>query len=211
MEQRPASPTELGELGDRPESFEELLAAFDEHSAALRVALEQADPAETAWTWSTEQTVGFTFRRQAHEAMIHRLDAELTAGVEPAPLDPALSADGVHELLDVMYGGCPPWGTFTGGRELLKVALSDTGDAFWIQLGRFTGTDPSSEKTYDELDLSVVEAPAGDQEPAVQITGTAADLDIWLWKRRRDDSVVEVQGDRDVYDRFRSIVDNPLT
>ena len=30
--------------------------------------------------WSTEQTVGFIFRRQAHEALIHRLDAEQTAG-----------------------------------------------------------------------------------------------------------------------------------
>ena len=40
----------------------------------------RADPAEPAWTWSAEQTVGFTLRRQAHEALIHRLDAEQTAG-----------------------------------------------------------------------------------------------------------------------------------
>ena len=46
--------------------------------------------------WSDEQTVGFTFRRQAHEALIHRLDAEQTAGAV-TPLDPALAADGVDE------------------------------------------------------------------------------------------------------------------
>ncbi len=47
---------------------------------ALIAVLTAADPAEPAWSWSDEQTVGFTYRRQAHEALIHRLDAEQTAG-----------------------------------------------------------------------------------------------------------------------------------
>ena len=61
---------------------------------ALVAELERADPAEPAWSWSAEQTVGFTFRRQAHEALIHRLDAEQTAG-DVTPLDAALASDGV--------------------------------------------------------------------------------------------------------------------
>src|SRR5512133_2637565 len=63
----------------RPSSYDGLLAFFDESHAALVAELERADPADEAWTWSTEQTVGFTIRRQAHEALIHRLDAELAA------------------------------------------------------------------------------------------------------------------------------------
>ena len=66
-----------------PASYAELLAFFDDYSAALVAALEEADPAEPAWSWSDEQTVGFTFRRQAHEALIHRLDAEQAAGEGP--------------------------------------------------------------------------------------------------------------------------------
>ena len=42
----------------------------------------------------------------------HRVDAELTAG-ERTAMDPALSTDGVDAVLRVMYGGVPPWGTFT--------------------------------------------------------------------------------------------------
>src|SRR6478735_6718875 len=98
---------------ERPTSYDGLLAAYDEYSAALASELRDADPTEPAWSWSSEQTVGFTYRRQAHEALIHRLDAEQTAG-QVTPLDPALAADGVDEALDVMFGGTPPWGTFTG-------------------------------------------------------------------------------------------------
>ncbi|WP_238993563.1 hypothetical protein [Nocardioides caldifontis] len=61
--------------------------------------------------WAEDRTVGYIRRRQAHEALIHRLDAELTAGTVTA-LDPTLASDGVDEALDVMFGGCPPWGSF---------------------------------------------------------------------------------------------------
>ena len=50
--------------------------------------------------------MGFVRRRQAHEALIHRIDAELTAG-RRTPVDPLLGADGVDEALRVMYGGVP--------------------------------------------------------------------------------------------------------
>ena len=106
---RPAPASEEAPRPERPETYDGLLAAFDEYSASLVSELERADPTDEAWTWSTEQTVGFTFRRQAHEAMVHRLDAEQAAG-EVTPFDPALAADGVLECLDVMFGGAPPWG-----------------------------------------------------------------------------------------------------
>jgi len=48
------------------------------------------------------RNLGFVRRRQAHEVLIHRLDAELTAGVDASAMDPRLSADGVDELLRVM-------------------------------------------------------------------------------------------------------------
>src|SRR4029078_11382856 len=95
-----------------------------------------ADPAEEAWTWSSEQTVGFTFRRQAHEALIHRLDAEQAAG-QGSPLDPELPADGVDEVLDVMDGGAAPWGEFAPLPHFVQVDLSDRDESVWVQLGRF--------------------------------------------------------------------------
>ena len=41
------------------------------------------------------------------------------------------------------------------------------------------------------------------------VTGDAAALNAWLW-RRRDDSGITVAGDETVYTRFRGIVNNPL-
>jgi uncharacterized protein (TIGR03083 family) len=204
---RPAAPEGGDELGpERPATYDALLTAYDEHSAALVAELEAADPSEPAWSWSDEQTVGFTFRRQAHEALIHRLDAEQTAG-QVTPLDPALAADGVDECLAVMYGGAPPWGEFAGSSHHVRVDIADRDESLWVQVGRFTGTDPDGEH-HDVEDIRVVPEPRSGADAVV--SGPAAALDAWLW-RRGDDSQIRVTGDRAVYDRFRLAVDQPIT
>ncbi|MBB6629426.1 maleylpyruvate isomerase N-terminal domain-containing protein [Nocardioides sp. KIGAM211] len=202
---RPAAPGERVPT-ERPDSHEAMLALFDEASAALVTVLGTADPAEPAWTWAREQTVGFTFRRQAHEALIHRLDAEHATGLF-SPLDPALAADGVQEALDVMFGGTPAWGEFHPLPRHVRVDCTDTGDAVWVQLGTFTGTDPDTGTSYDEGDIGVVPDPG--TPPDAVVAGPAGALDAWLW-RRGDDRDVSVTGDREVYDRFRAAVDHPI-
>ncbi|HEY9565133.1 MAG TPA: maleylpyruvate isomerase family mycothiol-dependent enzyme [Nocardioides sp.] len=189
----------------RPDTHPELLAAFDEASTSLQRALSSADPAEPAWSWSTEQSVGFTVRRQAHEALIHRLDAELAAGTVTA-LDPLLAADGTHEALEVMYGGTPAWGRITGAEAHVRVDSIDTHHQTWVQLGRFTGTDPDG-RVYDEPDIQVVAEPAS--EPDVTVSGTAGDLDAWLWKRR-DEEAITMVGDRTTYDAFLACISHPV-
>ncbi|MCW2796616.1 maleylpyruvate isomerase N-terminal domain-containing protein [Nocardioides sp.] len=203
---RPAPADERAEGPERPDSYAGLLAAFDEYSASLVAELEKADPSEPAWTWSTEQTVGFTYRRQAHEALIHRLDAEQTAG-QVTPLDPRLASDGVLETLDVMFGGTPPWGLFIGIEHYVRVDATDTGESVWVQLGQFTGTDPKDDVSYDEPDIGVVPDPG--TEPDAVVAAPAAALDTWLW-RRSDDAEIKVTGALDIYDRFRLAVDHPL-
>jgi uncharacterized protein (TIGR03083 family) len=204
---RPAPADEDGEGPVRPGSYAGLLAAFDEYSADLVAQLAQADPGEPAWSWSAEQTVGFTFRRQAHEALIHRLDAEQAAG-RVTLLDPALATDGVQEALDVMFGGKPPWGSFRGLPHHVRVDTTDTAESVWVQLGLFSGTDPRSGVTYaDEPDIEAVPDPGG--EPDVVVAGPAGALDTWLW-RRGGDAEIQVSGDRDVYDRFRAAVNQPI-
>ena len=49
-------------------------------SRDLQDGLASTAPETAVWTWSRDQSAGFIRRRQAHEALIHRLDAELTAG-----------------------------------------------------------------------------------------------------------------------------------
>ena len=204
---RPTRPEELDP--PRPESYDDLLARFDQWSDDLATALESADPAEEAWNWSDDHTVGFILRRQAHEALIHRVDAELTAGLS-SEVDTRLASDGVHEVLAVMYGGCPPWGTWEPGESLARVDTTDTGEQLWLRFGLFSGTAPDSGTAYvDDEDFHVVDAPSDDVEPDLVVDGPAAALDLWLWSRG-DDSEISVAGDEATYARFRAIVDSPL-
>ena len=203
---RPEGPDAVTEL-ERPATYDALLALYDTSSTALVEALAEAGPDEQAWTWAPEQTVGFVFRRQAHEALIHRLDAEQAAGKQTA-LDPALAADGVAEVLGVMYGGGPAWGTFTPRDGLVRFDVGGLADPIFVRLGWFTGTDPDSGKTYDEADLGVV--PDDGTRPDVVVAGASEVLDAWLWRRGGDDGIA-VQGDDDVFGRFRQIVDQPIT
>ena len=75
-----------------------LLELYRSASRDLGEILAATSPETPAWTWSEDQTVGFIRRRQAHEALIHRVDAELTVG-RRTPMDPGLSADGVGEVI----------------------------------------------------------------------------------------------------------------
>jgi uncharacterized protein (TIGR03083 family) len=216
---RPASPddADIGPEGgaQRPESYAELLEAFDDYSHALATELERADPEAEAWHWSGDNRVGTTYRRQAHEAMIHRVDAELTAGVPVTPLDSALADDGVAEALGVMYGGAPEWGSFAGSGETIAVRMTDTGTDLLVELGKFSGTDPSSGTTYeDEDDIDLVDDGAA---PVATISGTAADLDTWLWKRdpslslgSDDGDRIRVDGDRITYEKLSAILGQPI-
>lgn len=201
---RPAGPP--AEHPDRPGSRRDLLAFFDDVSGRLCDALAAAGPEQPAWSWSDEQTVGFTFRRQAHEALVHRLDAEQAAG-QVTDLPAELAADGVAELVEVMYGGTPPdWGTFTPSGHHVRLELTDLGLHLRVATGHFVGTEPESGTHVDSAHLVRV-GDEGDADAVV--SGPAAALDAWLW-RRRDDEGITVAGDEAAYAGFRAAVDSPL-
>ena len=192
----------------RPDSDHGLVQFFEEQSARLVLALTEADPAEEVYMWADDKTVGYIRRRQAHEALIHRLDAELTAGAEPKPFDSALASDGLQEVLEVMYGGQPPWGSFTPGGPHVRVVAEDTGLVLPVVLGRFTGTDPESGTDLDEADLSVRAADPA-VSPAAVVRGRAEDLDAWAW-HRRDDARLTVDGDRAAYEQLLAVLAAPI-
>ncbi len=206
VQQRPRGPEDQ-QTPVRPDSYADLLDAFDTATADLQAALASADPAEEAWTWSEDHTVAFILRRQALEAQVHRLDAEQAVGAV-TPLDPELSADGVQETLDVMYGGSPPWGSFTPDGPTVRWDLTDTGVPVWIQTGHFAGTDPSSGRTYaDEDDIAVCPDPG--TEPDAVVAGPAADVHAWIWKRGGAEALT-FSGDPAVLERVTAILSQPL-
>jgi uncharacterized protein (TIGR03083 family) len=193
---------------DRPAGQQALWALFRQAAADLAAALESTPAQTPAWTWAREQTVGFSVRRQAHEALIHRVDAELTAdpaGGARTPIDPALAADGVDEVLRLMYGDAPDWATVVPlelGR--LRVTATDTGASWLVSPARFTGVSPRSGKGYDDPFLQTAEQDDGSPANA-SISGAAADLDCALWNRPAV-AVVQRSGDEALLSAFDVVI-----
>jgi uncharacterized protein (TIGR03083 family) len=194
---RPADPADYAEP-PRSADYTTLLHGFDTATRALTQTLRSADPSAAAWSWDSEQTVGFTFRRQALEALVHRVDAEQASGTV-SPIDPALAADGVDEVLTVFYGGTPEWANPTPGPHLVEVRLSDTDSRFLVRPGTFTGTSPNSGRNYDGEPMLEVVAPAPGPGPGpapapapdATVTGAAADVLLWIWKRAGATRIVQ--------------------
>jgi uncharacterized protein (TIGR03083 family) len=177
-------------------------ALFREQQERLVAALEARDDDEACWSWSDDRSVGFVRRRQAHEAAIHRVDAELVAGMAVTPLDPHLAEDGVQELFDHMVGGEPPdWATVTPDGTYV-VLESDSGRTWVGEFARFVGTSPRSGKRYDMDDVQQrSEAPDG----TTVIRGSADVLDRWMWGRA-DPAEITVVGDPAVARRLRACI-----
>ncbi len=186
---------------ERPEAFADLFGAFSQASTALQMALAQTEPAEPVWTWSNDHTAGFIRRRQMHEALIHRVDAELTNG-HRSPIDPAVADDGVSEFLQFMFAP-PGWARIEPAGPLGALTATDTGTTWTIRADHFSGLSPNTGTSYaDEPCLSLLTDSGAS---AFTIAGTAADLDCWLWQREPVEPVVET-GDADAVAQLRGIL-----
>lgn len=164
----------------RPEGIAAMLPERERATAALLEQLTALDDAEPRWTWwDADQTVGFTRRMQTYEATMHRVDAELTAGLEISAIGDDVAAGAVDHCVDVMWGWMPDW----AGHEALAVAefvATDTGQRWLVEIGHWTGTGPESGKQFDEP--RAVRA-AADAQPSVTVSAPVRDLALWAWTR----------------------------
>lgn len=108
-------------------------------TADLLAALESRVPDEEAWSWSeADQSVDFTWRMQTHEATMHRVDAELTAGEEISPIDPQVAGEGIDHVLDVMWNWAPEDAERTVG-GVVELRATDSGRTWQVSAVRWTG------------------------------------------------------------------------
>jgi len=166
-------------------SAEKPLESLDRGYTDL-IAEFAARPAEsTTHTWyQPDQTVGFWIRRMAQETVIHRVDAELAAGADVAPIPEDLAVDGVDEVLIAFleYGvtGWPEEFTETlAATTGARVRLDAGNTAFVVELAPGT--------------LKVSPAEVGAPADAA-VSGGASEVLRWLWNRAGDE-VVERSGD----------------
>jgi hypothetical protein len=134
----------------------------------LLAAFNEVGPDASTWVWwasDNQDTVRAAARRQAHEALIHRVDAEQTAGLESV-IDADLAGDGVAEFLERMIGDVAPssWSAQSG---LIEVFATDVNQRWYVRV--------------DDAGARLDVQPTG---PTVAtISGPAYDLDLTLWRR----------------------------
>lgn len=153
-------------------TFSEALERHDAVVVDLIDLLAELDPEAPAWTWmegAGESTVGAWARRMAHEALMHRVDAELTAGMEVSPVDDVLPIDGLNEVLTWMAGDPDVVASDEASVGSSGTVLFDYGNGAWlVELG-------------DGRQL-VTPTEAGTRADA-RISGSPLALDLLLWGR----------------------------
>lgn len=177
IDQRPAGPETYTEP-PRPADAD-LADALRTAARELHTKLSPLGFDEAMWSWSPDHTVGFTLRRQTHEALIHLVDGALAAGTMMPAAAPERWADGVDELLRVVLltGRVDD---FTPDGNRLRIETTDTGDGWEVVFGQVTGEDGAPTTT--------VRSELVDSSGGAAIRGTAAALDCWLWGRPTPES-----------------------
>jgi uncharacterized protein (TIGR03083 family) len=161
-------------------------AWFADGVTALVDALEAASPDLECWTFmAAPSPLAFWARRQAHETAIHRVDAELAAGVEPAACEAAFAADGIDELLTGFIPRRKPKPeSAAGSGQGFRVRCTDA-DGDWLVRGGPDGV------------VTERRGGAGD----CTASGPASDLYLTLWNRRSPTGLT-VEGDDVVFREF---------
>lgn len=170
------------------------LAALDDAYRELTAQFEAHKPEEPAPSWyEPGRTVGWWIRRMAQETVIHRVDAELAAGVEPLPIPADLAADGIDEVLVCFLAyGTTAYPEYT--REAVQscdgsTVRIDTESGSWlVQLGP---------------EVVTVERTAADAEAVIR--GSEDAVLRWLW-RRVGNAAVELDGNRAVVGKLHQLL-----
>lgn len=188
-------------LGSHPEPWppagikaEEPVALLDRSYAALTAEFAARDPRDAAFTWyGPDQTVGFWLRRMAQETVVHRVDAEIAAGVEITEIPDDVALDGIDEFLVafVEYGS-KTWPDEYGGvlaaTDGRSVRLETSGAAWLIR--------PTPE---------AVEVRASDVDGAAAVvSGKPPALLLWAWNRTGGGEIT-TSGDAELVTELRRI------
>lgn len=170
---------------EKPERGPRVVDEYRESASLALDAFRDAPLDRAVPTWAGPGTADYWIRRQLHEIVVHRFDAQngihIRGGAEPDPLDPESAADGVIEWAEDFLTRVPleqlPQ---LAGRTVHLHTVGDTAMELFLDFGgdRVTVTH---------------EHRKGD----VALRGSAENLMLAVW-RRRPLNVLDVVGDRSV-------------
>lgn len=171
----------------RPDTRDAVLERRNAATAGLIAQLESHADGDPAWFWySAVQGVGATRRMQIHESTIHRVDAELTAGIPVSAIDPEVAAASLDHVLEVMWPAAYEW--IPDWASLSPVAVIEIrpegGTARRLGISRWSGTRPRDGQEFDvPVGRLLEEAADAEGLPRATASGSALALSLWAWGR----------------------------
>lgn len=181
-------------------------------NATLRLVNQLAHLAddEPRWSWfPADQTVGFTRRMQTYEATMHRVDAELTAGMDVSPIAADVADGAVDHCVDVMWDAVGAWipeGSTDESTAIVELIATDSDRRWLVDVGHFHGVGATSG---EEFDFIRARRAAEGSEPTGSVTGTGEQLALWAWGRAPSDSV-SISGSDEAVAAVRSLIEQGI-
>ncbi|MFC4586094.1 maleylpyruvate isomerase family mycothiol-dependent enzyme [Sphaerisporangium corydalis] len=171
------------------------VTALADTYARLTATFAAHSPGDHAYTWhEPDQTVGFWIRRMAHETVIHRVDAQLAAGLPVSAIPADIAIDGIDEMLKLFVGyGSTQWaddfGPLLDSPDERPVSVSTSHHAWTL--------------TATKAGVEVSDAATGFGGDAL-VSGEATPLLLWLYNRAGDETV-RLSGDRELLGQFHAL------
>jgi len=169
------------------------LTLLDDGYRELTAEFAARSPDEPSETWyDPDQSVAFWIRRMAQESVVHRMDAELAAGIPVTQAPDDLAIDGVDEVLKrfLAYGSVA-WPEEYARLEGGHLAAGDRTDAIVVTAGQTSWTvwpGPDS--------VTVTDGRAAAGAVRAEVAAGPDAMLRWLWGRAGDE-VITVTGDPD--------------
>lgn len=179
------------------------VTVLDGAFAALTAVFDEYRPGDPAATFlEADQTVGFWIRRMCHETVVHRLDAELAAGLEFAPVPADIALDGIDEFISLFIGAATrqwteSYAEVLDGADPRPLAVTSAGEG-WTLTASSAG-----------VEVSRGAAPSANpmlENPVALVSGEPTDVLLWLWGRAAD-RVVRREGDAALVDQLLALRD----
>jgi uncharacterized protein (TIGR03083 family) len=177
-----------------PASVADVLRLREAATADLLAQLRALPDEQPRWSWwESDQTVGFTRRMQTYEATMHRVDAELAAGLPVSPIAPEVAAGAVDHCVDVMWGWMPDWAQYEQ-LAIVELAATDSGARWLVEIGHWFGTGPESG---NEFDMARAVRASRAAVATATVTASAEQLARWAWGRAPEAQSVTIDGSED--------------
>lgn len=169
-----------------PPAGADVFAWFNEARTMISERLATVDPASMHPSWAGPWSAAQWARRMANEASMHRWDA-FAAFASPQPIDTALAADGIEEVLELFAPQRLLFDELDAAGQSIHLHATDIESGEWTIT--FTADGMSWERSHTKGDVAA--------------RGPASDLLLLLWSRIPP-SRLQLFGDATLLDRWQA-------